>query len=50
MLFIESQNVMLLQMCCSGDTFNMKLTFQHPKNNSFMLSITERKGQKSSKI
>ena len=30
-LLAECHSVRLLQKCCSGDTFNMNLTFQHPK-------------------
>ena len=32
LLLAECHGVRVLQKCCSGDTFNMKLTFQHPKN------------------
>ena len=31
-LLTECHGVRALQKCCSGDTFNMKLTFQHPQN------------------
>ena len=32
-LLVEYHSVRVLQKCCSGDTFNIKLTFQHPKND-----------------
>ncbi len=31
--FAEYHIVMVLQKCCSGDSFNRELTFQYPKNN-----------------